>query len=1673
MLMQKKMGLIVTSVTLILTIMIFAPQLIPVAMMNDGSTQSETIIETALAPPGMLAYWELNESEGSIIHDSISPYVDGNTVEGPSWITGIAGSGLELFSGQYIDFQRATTLYAINHLTIEAWINLPDTSGLHTILMNSYLSTYIMYHFAIKDGRLYFDRQDGPPGNFYNSSAIITAGEWHHIAVVMNAEPTEPNTISFYIDSNQQVITGYNDYYGGPTGQVIIGADMSSKTPSFLRGMIDEVAVYSTLISQSVIEEHYQKGLRGLGYLDDFPINEAPVAVDDSYIMDQDTVLSVDAPGVLENDMDNDDDPIETDFVSNPSNGVLELNPDGSFVYTPTSGFVGIDTFEYRAYDGIDYSTSATVTITVQAVNHPPVAEDDTYTTDEDVPLSIASPGVLANDHDPEPWDYITAELVSGPQNGTLTFFLEGDFEYAPDTDWSGVDTFTYRVFDGLEYGNVATVTISVNSVNDAPEATDDAYTGFEDTEMFEISLLANDSDVDGDSLVAILVSSPSTGTFDFYSDGSFRFSPLPDWFGVETFTYKVNDGQEDSNVATVTLTISAVNDAPIASDIAYYADESSTLYVLVPDDILTLGVTDIDTSFEMLTVELVDGPAFGTLILNADGTFEYSITGWSGTVTFTYRVFDGTDFSNTATVTLHDIGDDDTTGPEISIVYSGDGTDASPGSWTVSVVDPESGVDWISVEIDGISVGTSEGIYAVPNSLGEHTIAVSAGNADLDFGPEDQETNTLTDSVAIIDDDITGPEITIIYSGDSTDGSPGIWTVTVVDPESGIDSIIVEIDGVSVGTIEGIYEVPNSPGEHTIMATATNGDFDYGLADQETSILTNSVTIIDDDTTGPAISVIYSGATTDGSPGIWTVSVIDLESGIDWINVEIDGIRVGTFAGTYAVPNSLGEHTITVSARNADLDVGPADQETSTLTDSVTIIDDDTTGPEITIIYSGDSTDGSPGIWTVSVVDPESGIDSINVEIDSVSVGTTAGIYAVPNSPGEHTITVTATNGDLDYGPADQETNTFSNSVTIIDDDTTGPEITIIYTGDSTDGNPGAWTIAVIDLESRIDWINVEIDGVSVGNMAGIYIVPNSLGEHTITVTATNADLDYGPADQETSTLTNSVTIIDDDTTGPEITIIYTGDSTDGSPGTWTVTITDAESGIEWINVEIDGIFVGTTEGPYAVPNLLGPHTIMVTAANADLDYGPADQETSTSSHTVTIVDDDVTLPKISIIYTGDRTNVNPGFWTITVWDPESGIYSVYVTIDGIVVGTLEGDYAVPNSVGFHSISVTAVNNDLDRPSDQEVAEVIFTVKIEVISQLTEIIYTGDTSGAYSDPVYLEALLLDATEQSPIPGMTIMFTLGTHTAYAVTNEDGVASVVIILDQKEGIYELIASFDDDGDFIGSSSTSEFTINRECALVIYSGVTLVEASEEILTLRATVFDDADGYWGDLTNAYVTFTFYLSSDPLTPVYVTYPVRVRTTDVVGVGLATLEISNLPKGDYLLIVRLLPEYNRYYCNPDSDKTSVSIYEPERAHAHGAGKIKSPDGHNSFFAFSVKYTCKGTLKGFILYTYTVGDSVYLVKSRDIVGFDMDGSHAFFEVNCTISGFNFKTWEMFGSDEKYLARIDVFDNKRKPERDVFQIRIYDNLGLVEYEAGFDPYGYLANGCIVVTHGRKY
>src|SRR5207302_1009083 len=135
---------------------------------------------------------------------------------------------------------------------------------------------------------------------------------------------------------------------------------------------------------------------------------------------------------------------------------------------------------------------------------------------------------------------------------------------------------------DGRTDGNTTTVSITVNAVNDAPVAANDAFTTDEDTALTVAApgVLANDTDVEGDALAAVLVSGPSHGSLTLNADGSFTYTPAADYNGSDSFTYKANDGTADSNVAAVNVTVAAVNDPPVATADSYTTDEDTALNV-------------------------------------------------------------------------------------------------------------------------------------------------------------------------------------------------------------------------------------------------------------------------------------------------------------------------------------------------------------------------------------------------------------------------------------------------------------------------------------------------------------------------------------------------------------------------------------------------------------------------------------------------------------------------------------------------------------------------------------------------------------------------------------------------------------------------------------------------------------------------------------------------------------------------------------------------------------------------------------------------------------------------------------------------------------------------------------------------------------------------------------
>jgi len=364
-------------------------------------------------------------------------------------------------------------------------------------------------------------------------------------------------------------------------------------------------------------------------------VNDPPTALDDSEATDEETPVVI---HVLPNDSDPDGDTLVIQSLTQPSNGSTVKDGE-TLIYTPLPDFNGVDSFTYTISDGNGGTDTATVTIAVAAVNDPPSAQDDSDSTDENTPVVI---DVLPNDSDPDS-DSLTVQSVTQPDNGSVV--NNGtDVTYIPDSEFSGIDVFTYTISDGNGGTDTATVTIAVAAVNDPPSAQDDSDSTDENTPV-NIDVLPNDSDPDGDNLTVQSVTQPDNGSV-INNGTDILYTPNADFNGVDIFTYTISDGSGETATATVAVTVAAVNDPPIAQDDSDSTDEDTPAVI----DVLP---NDFDPDGDTLTVQSVTQPANGTVANNGTDVVYTPDAAFNGIDVFTYTISDGSGGTATATVTV------------------------------------------------------------------------------------------------------------------------------------------------------------------------------------------------------------------------------------------------------------------------------------------------------------------------------------------------------------------------------------------------------------------------------------------------------------------------------------------------------------------------------------------------------------------------------------------------------------------------------------------------------------------------------------------------------------------------------------------------------------------------------------------------------------------------------------------------------------------------------------------------------------------------------------------------------------------------------------------------------------------------------------------------------------
>jgi hypothetical protein len=193
------------------------------------------------------------------------------------------------------------------------------------------------------------------------------------------------------------------------------------------------------------------------------------------------------------------------------------------------------------------------VTVTVNAVNEPPIAVNDRATTLEDTPVTVA---ILANDSNPDGGP-LTIVSATAP-NGTVVLNPNGTITYIPNANFNGTDTITYRVSDGQGGFANATVTVTVTPVNDAPVDRGEVATTIGGSSI-TVPVLTNASDVDGDKL-SVISATPSVGVAVINADGSITYTPPPEFDGVATITYVVSDGNGGFVTSIITVNVTQAN---------------------------------------------------------------------------------------------------------------------------------------------------------------------------------------------------------------------------------------------------------------------------------------------------------------------------------------------------------------------------------------------------------------------------------------------------------------------------------------------------------------------------------------------------------------------------------------------------------------------------------------------------------------------------------------------------------------------------------------------------------------------------------------------------------------------------------------------------------------------------------------------------------------------------------------------------------------------------------------------------------------------------------------------------------------------------------------------------------------------------------------------------------
>lgn len=742
------------------------------------------------------------------------------------------------------------------------------------------------------------------------------------------------------------------------------------------------------------------------------PVNDAPIAVDDSGQMNEDgssidiDVLANDSPGPLESSIDS----ISIQSVGAPNKGGSVSVIGGVVRYTPAANFFGDETFDYTIVDQGELTDVGSVTITVNPVNDAPIANDDNLFVDEMTADNQLL--VLANDS-PGPMesgiDSITISAVTVPNNGGTATISADQLSvlYSPDATLLGpyTETFTYTITDTGGLSDTATVTVNVEPVV-RPRARDDQFNAQEDSLFADntFDVMANDLFNDGAtsrslSVTAAGLAAPQHGQVQVVDQNGtpvVQYQPIADFFGTDTFEYQIDDnfvgadGPSVPDIGMVTVTVSNVNDTPIPTDDNFdNIQEDSTNNVL---DVLANDKAGPPNETEAIHVAAVTAASHGSVVIGTGGAnvLYTPDANYFGGDTFTYTVSDGS-LEAVATVTLTVLNVND---PPVAV------TDNFPGV----LEDTPTLLDVLANDTAG-PANELESISVIGVTQPAHgTVAIGANGANVEYTPDanyfgaDSFTYTIQDAGNPPLTDSTTVTLTVNDVNDPPQANPDTGADSPLALKNFVDQTLDVLANDSIApdvgeelTIVGLGQV-NDPQATDTQITTPHGTA-HIAADGKSIIYTPNTDYQGIDSFRYRIS--------DGRGGIAEtmvdVDVVDAVpsniSGTAYLDVNNNGVRdIDPVTGQYV---ELALAGVQVTLTGTDVRGNAVDRTVSTDTNGIFLFDsvlpnavEDAVGYQIVAQTPEFMVDGQDRINDTTVADDLNPGVLSNDRVDNLKLG-------------------------------------------------------------------------------------------------------------------------------------------------------------------------------------------------------------------------------------------------------------------------------------------------------------------------------------------------------------------------------------------------------------------------------------------------------------------------------------------------------------------------------------------------------------------------------------------------------------------------------------------------------------------------------------------------------------